>query len=64
MDDTLLKRADRAIREGHLIRDQARDGVMRAKIMVARIKGTRGMRARRGREVSPPSVANGWEPAL
>jgi hypothetical protein len=41
MDDTLLKRADRAIREGQLIRDQARDGVMRAKITVAQIKGTR-----------------------
>ena len=41
MDDALLKRADSAIKESHRIRDAARDGVMRAKIVAARISGTR-----------------------
>jgi len=40
MDDKLLARADRAIRDSQFIRAQARENVLQTKMVVARVKGT------------------------
>jgi hypothetical protein len=59
MDDYLLKRADLAIREGHIIRDQARDNLMQAKIATRSASDRCALGIRYGGEKSPDRIGNG-----